>query len=153
MDHIHLQRNRGLREQPAVNRRAGLHGNLCLVENDTLETRCSSHGHLAGDLPEYILRSGATAQRDGFAAGDVQILRNLENPDIVWATLQNDVRRYADITGPLVDARMNDKAANIPRAELSDVRCPSGCVRVCGLHVADSFAKYQRVSDVARSGA
>src|ERR1035437_4411182 len=62
-DLVHLQCDRSLREQPAVDRCMSLHGDQRIAQDDSLEVRgCSQHRE-AGNLPEYVLGQRAALDR------------------------------------------------------------------------------------------
>jgi hypothetical protein len=65
---IHLQCNRSLCEQPAVDRCARFHCDQRLGQDNSFKVRSCSEGHFTGDLPEYVLGLCVSAQDDSLAA-------------------------------------------------------------------------------------
>ena len=79
------ERNRSLRECPAVQRCAGLHRNVCLSQYNSLKVRAWLKGHSTGNLPEDVLGLGAAAQENLLTSGNIESSRYLEDPDIIRA--------------------------------------------------------------------
>ena len=89
---IHLKSDRSLRQQSAVHRCSSVHGDHRFCQYDALEVRGGSNGHRASDRPEDVLGPGAAGQGHPHSASLVQRSRHLEDPDIVRAARERDVR-------------------------------------------------------------
>jgi len=70
--------DRGLREQPSVDRRPCSQRDRGLGQDDTLAMRRRAEIHETGDLPEDILGLCSTCQEDLRAAAHGEILGDLE---------------------------------------------------------------------------
>src|SRR5947209_4637747 len=117
-----LKGNLGLCERPAIHGGAGLQGDRSLGEDDSFELRVGAERRLAGNLPEDVLRPRAAAQRHGLRRGHGQIAAGLEDPDVVGAAGDDEVGRNGDRARPFVETRNERLPADVPGAQLEEVR-------------------------------
>src|SRR5579862_3684506 len=107
---------------------------------------------LARDLPDHVAGPCVSAQHDGRAAGQGEVLRYLEDPYVVAAAFERDVRRDGDVGAPTVDAGREREPAQISGAEFGDRGGSSRGIGVGGLHVADGGRESGWALDVAGRG-
>lgn len=86
VDSIQLQRSCSLCTQSTIDGCAGLHRDQRLRQHDSFHISGRSNGDLAGDLPEPVLCLYATRQRNGNTIRQREILRNLQDEDVVRDT-------------------------------------------------------------------
>src|SRR5438874_4634317 len=142
-----LQRDLSLSQDAAVHGGAGLQGDRGLREEDSFEVRVRAECRLAGHLPEDVLCLCAAAERHAGGRAHREVAAGLEDPDVVGPARDGHAGRDGDGAGPLVEPRRQRLAADVPGAQLEEVRRGSpGGVGVRALHVAD------RGGEVARSG-
>jgi len=103
---IHLQSNRGLRQQSAVDRCSRVHGDIGFAQDDAFEVGIRSKSYCASDLPDDVLGQGTLGQDHPRAIGLVQRSRHLEDPSIVPAAREGDIRANHKSRSPFVEARL-----------------------------------------------
>ena len=86
-----LEGDRRLREEPAVDRCAGPQLYRRLRQHDLLGVRRCSELHVPGDLPDDVLGLGPADQRHRLGGNQLEIARDLEDPDVVEGPGERDV--------------------------------------------------------------
>jgi len=150
-DRVHLQGHCGLREQAAVDRGAGVHGDQRLGQDYSLEVSGGPNGDGASNLPEDVLGLRAAGQRHPGGAGLLECSRDLEDPDIVRAAREGNVGRDLQAGAPLVKPWDEREPADFASAQLDEARrdTPLG-IDIGGLHVADRGSQGGGVIERAR---
>src|SRR5665647_3812572 len=91
-DSVHLESDRSLCHQSAVHRCASIHGDQRFTQHDALTVRGRSNGDTVSDLPEDVLGQCAACQGHPLSVGLVQLSRDLEDPNVIRAARECDIR-------------------------------------------------------------
>jgi hypothetical protein len=130
---IHLKSDCRLRQQSAAHRCSSVHRDHSFCQYDAFEVRGSSKRHSARDLPEDVLGQCAAGQSHARSVGLLQRSCHLEDPDIVRAARERDIRCNRNTGRPFVKAEEGERVSPIP--------CPS--------RFANSFALVRGVRSEA----
>ena len=95
-------------------------------------------GGLTGDLPEDVTGLCAAAQINTGTVAHGEVLRYLEDPNIIRTAREGDIRGDIKPGAPFIKTGSECHPGNISSAEFSSSwQRPPGSIDVGGLHVAD----------------
>src|SRR5690349_1168275 len=103
--------DRGLREQAAVDRRAGAERDRALAQHDALGLRAGEQVRVACDLPEDVLRLRTAAQDHLRVCAHLEVAGDLKDPHVVRPARDLDVGRNGYARSKLVEAGLERQAA------------------------------------------